>query len=316
MSISKKIIIEAFPPNTQKSRLHVFEKSSVTVGRSYDCDVILEDGFISPTHIKIELDALGKDFIVTDLNSDNGTIVHKSQLSDADKVLASGQECKIGKTRLRIFSGQHQVEPTRRLNFGTKLQTLFDRALFSIFLLMMSIGLGTAYEWMKSDPKKFMDEGIYREPAGIAIIIVLLAFGGALSQIISHRKPNFSREISLWSIFMILLVGFEWLFYPVVYFYIPNAQVEMLVTGALIFGFCLCGGGIISYVHDGRLARKTMVLTLMFGLAIPGLLVVYSLGYNSSPQFPSELRVGDFSHMHLQSAEEFLTNAGEQFKTP
>ncbi len=316
MSINKKIIVEAFPPNTQKSRLHVFEKGSITVGRSYDCDVILEDGFVSPEHVKIELDAHGKDFLITDLESDNGTVIRKSRLNGAEVPFTSGQNCKIGKTRLRIFSGQHQIEPTRHLNFGTKLQAFFDHALFSIFLFLTSICFGTTYEWIKADSKKFMDEEIYQQPAGVAVLILILALGGALSQVISHRKPNFAREISVWSIFVILMVGFEWLLSPMIYFWMPDQKVELFATSTIILVLSLCGGAFLSYVHDGRFVRKTMVLTLMIGVFIPGILMVSTLGYNASPEFPSQLRVGDFSHIHLQSAEEFLTNAQEQFETP
>src|SRR5688572_30606658 len=67
----------------------VFDQSSVVIGRTADCDVILYDPGVSRKHARIF--SQGKSYYVEDMGSSNGTkvngsVVKKKQLADGDAV--------------------------------------------------------------------------------------------------------------------------------------------------------------------------------------------------------------------------------------
>src|SRR5437879_1252057 len=73
----------------EAGREFVFEQSSVVIGRTSECDVVLYDPGVSRKHARIF--AEGEGWFVEDMGSSNGTkvngsIIKKKQLSDGDAV--------------------------------------------------------------------------------------------------------------------------------------------------------------------------------------------------------------------------------------
>jgi pSer/pThr/pTyr-binding forkhead associated (FHA) protein len=85
-------------------------RGSVTIGRSPRAqnDVVLEnDGMVSRRHARIELDADGQ-FTLYDLNTTNGTRVNGRKVDN--QTLKSGDEVKIGETRLVFYRDQEEED--------------------------------------------------------------------------------------------------------------------------------------------------------------------------------------------------------------
>jgi pSer/pThr/pTyr-binding forkhead associated (FHA) protein len=70
--------------------------SEVTIGRSNDAPMRLTDQLASRTHARI--DRRGSTFVLTDLNSTNGTFVNDRSVHD--HVLRDGDRIRIGRTQL------------------------------------------------------------------------------------------------------------------------------------------------------------------------------------------------------------------------
>lgn len=85
----------------EAGRRITLDRSSVHLGRSTACDVVLEDSTVSRQHARI--DQKGGHYVVTDVGSLNGTYVNRSPVSRA-AVLNDGDEIRIGIFRL-IFRG-------------------------------------------------------------------------------------------------------------------------------------------------------------------------------------------------------------------
>jgi pSer/pThr/pTyr-binding forkhead associated (FHA) protein len=66
---------------------------SVSIGRSDHNDIIVDDSFVSYEHACIT--AVKQNFILTDLNSTNGTYLNDNKI-DSDVVLQPGDAIKIG----------------------------------------------------------------------------------------------------------------------------------------------------------------------------------------------------------------------------
>jgi ribosomal protein L40E len=76
------------------------EHDRVTVGRSPDCEIFLDDVTVSRKHAALTRD--GNGFSIQDEGSLNGTFVNKKRVEGAQ--LEDGDEIQIGKYRLTFLS--------------------------------------------------------------------------------------------------------------------------------------------------------------------------------------------------------------------
>jgi ribosomal protein L40E len=77
------------------------EHDRVTIGRSPDCEIFLDDVTVSRKHAVIAKD--GDAFRIEDEGSLNGTFVNKKRVEASE--LENGDELQIGKYRLTYLSG-------------------------------------------------------------------------------------------------------------------------------------------------------------------------------------------------------------------
>lgn len=73
--------------------------AGVTVGRSRQCDVTLDDPNVSRTHAEIR--PRGGSWVLTDLGSTNGSRLNGRRL-DGSEVLKPGDEIDLGTSRIRF----------------------------------------------------------------------------------------------------------------------------------------------------------------------------------------------------------------------
>ena len=81
----------------------------IHVGRAYSNEVVIDDPYVCPAHVTIELDDRGS-LIARDLNSVNGLRFGKKRV--AMLALNSGSQFQIGHTILRYRSFDHPLAPT------------------------------------------------------------------------------------------------------------------------------------------------------------------------------------------------------------
>ncbi len=85
-----------------------------TLGRAYDCEVILDDAYVSPHHARIVRGVDGA-LWVEDRQSLNGTWVDDAAVAGSGwRIVDDGIVC-LGETRLRFRSPSHAVVEARRL---------------------------------------------------------------------------------------------------------------------------------------------------------------------------------------------------------
>lgn len=94
--VGARIAVESFP---------------VAVGRAYGNQVIVDDPFVCPLHLKITQDDQGR-LLASDLDSVNGTYAAASKDRVAQLELQSGSQFRIGHTTLRYVSVDHPLAPT------------------------------------------------------------------------------------------------------------------------------------------------------------------------------------------------------------
>ena len=75
-------------------------QGTVVIGRSSDCDLVIEDSAISREHARVEVD--GASVVIHDLSSRNGTWVNGERAESAE--LNSGDEVALGRVILVLMS--------------------------------------------------------------------------------------------------------------------------------------------------------------------------------------------------------------------
>jgi hypothetical protein len=84
-----------------------------TVGRAYSNDVVLADRFVCPRHLRIDRADDGA-FVVEDVGSVNGLSVGPREEMVERATLGPGGVFRIGRSTLRLLTGETPVEPTLR----------------------------------------------------------------------------------------------------------------------------------------------------------------------------------------------------------
>jgi hypothetical protein len=78
------------------------ENERVTIGRSPDCDIFLDDVTVSRKHAVFRRE--GGRYHVSDVGSLNGTYVNRERIDEV--ALQTGDEVQIGKFRLVFYAGK------------------------------------------------------------------------------------------------------------------------------------------------------------------------------------------------------------------
>ncbi|MFO7870542.1 MAG: sigma 54-interacting transcriptional regulator [Kiritimatiellia bacterium] len=82
-----------------KGREFTMDKELFTIGSDPHCDLVLDDGTVSRRHCELEMSSEG--YLIRDLGSTNGTIIHGIKIKEA--VLGQETEFRLGNSRI-IFS--------------------------------------------------------------------------------------------------------------------------------------------------------------------------------------------------------------------
>lgn len=92
---------------------HIKTSGTVTVGRSYTCDIILSDAHIEAVQLIFHLDEGVRTVEVVDSTNPvlrNGAITRPGRYP-----FVSGDEWALGKTRMHVFNEQHPVGPAEKM---------------------------------------------------------------------------------------------------------------------------------------------------------------------------------------------------------
>lgn len=107
------VIVEILGWGGRCRRYFTVHSQTVTIGRAYDNDVVVDDVHVSPHHMRLEREYGG--WRALDLHSLNGVQVVKNP-GNSKELLASGAEIKIGRTRLRLVAMDQKIEDAKPLH--------------------------------------------------------------------------------------------------------------------------------------------------------------------------------------------------------
>lgn len=287
-------------------------KQTVTIGRSYENDVVLSDNHISGHHLR--LDAVGDNWQLTDLDSLNGTqVVRNSGGSEA--LLASGSEIKLGRTRLRILRADHPIEPAKPLHRLDREVGKLGKLAVWLPLLIAVVGFEVIELYLHSVTKwewKNIIAGLLNNQLTPFLIA---AFWALIGRLIRH-EGNFFGQLSLILIASLIYTLSSWL-WRVTGYNASTAFFTVWVAGT--FNWIL-----LALLLSANIALATNLLPVYRWISACGitvLIVVMTLAnslqrwgeFSPYPKYYSELEPPILQFSGATSREAFISEAEQLF---
>ncbi|MBX6332864.1 MAG: FHA domain-containing protein [Gemmatimonadaceae bacterium] len=186
-----------------------------TIGRGYDNDVILDDPYACPTHVRITEDADGT-LVAEDVGSVNGLRVGRNGARVPRVPLRHGTELRIGRTIVRCCDPAHPVPPA--LADDDQERGVAGRILASarwrVAAICASVPALVAFEYTASIDRAGGVKAL-SETVVLLLLLTLWSGGWALaSRVVSHRFA-FTRHFAYATLMAVAFTAFgavtEWL---------------------------------------------------------------------------------------------------------
>jgi pSer/pThr/pTyr-binding forkhead associated (FHA) protein len=291
------IVIEIIPNRkNQMPRPVLYNKNSVTLGRAFDCDIIIDDPYIAPRHIEISSGEKGLQ--IKDLNTINGVKHHKSLILNEKHYIKSGDEILIGRTKVKIYSSEHLIEPEKRIGFSTFTRMALNRYLQAILLFVAAFAMFFAWEWYLSTDKDFLKYDGVTILMSYPIVFLTVALFIAFSDFIMRHHFRLSLAVSLLSIFVIFFIPLEFPITFVSYFidnYKTSVIVEIFMWSSFLYFFLLA----TNLLYKDQILKRDLLVNLLIAVTVVtiGYLEDIPIGYDPHPRY---------SHILLPKAEVFV----------
>jgi len=161
----------------------------LSVGRSYDNDVILDDAYVAARHLKVFHDETGQ-LVAEDLGSANGMYLDRGKKRLARVVVDGNVPIRVGHTLIRIRETSHAVEDERLVQSGRRLVPVVAALVLGVLLL----GIDATKTWFSQTGEPHLSN--YLLPALVLIGIALLWIGmwSLLSRLFSGQS-HFLRHV-------------------------------------------------------------------------------------------------------------------------
>ncbi len=96
----------------EKGRIISLSENEYTVGRSDECSAHIPNDAVSSNHCRLQKNEFG-DYVITDLNSTNGTVVNGRKVQNA--LLANGDIIRLGTVEI-LYESPNKPDNTETVN--------------------------------------------------------------------------------------------------------------------------------------------------------------------------------------------------------
>ena len=140
----EKLILEL--THQGKASYHSLTKFPVTIGRAYDCDIVVPEITVSPKHLEIH--ATDQGFELSSVGGENGTILNKQAMGEHESVaIALPSTLKMGGLKAKLLDPDMQIAPTQLTNKGGVWSSLLSNPFWAFLFVTLTafIIVGSKY---------------------------------------------------------------------------------------------------------------------------------------------------------------------------
>ena len=112
--MGEMIWVEVLSRHRDVTARHRCDGAEIHIGRGYDNDVVLDDPFVAPKHLRIVRDSDGK-LIAEDLGSVNGLVLDGEKVKRERIILDGHRPVLVGHTLLRVRTADFPIQTERRV---------------------------------------------------------------------------------------------------------------------------------------------------------------------------------------------------------
>lgn len=168
------------------------DQSPVTIGRAYNCQVIIDDPYVCPQHVKVSLTENGE-LLIEDLCSVNGLAVDKHGAKQSQLKLRPGDDCFIGWTKLRFRYRDEQVVPARLDHSRQLVFSLLQQPRFLAILILLPFFQLVFIAWLDQVTQVELHELLISPVTVYAFLIVWALVWSVVGKLLVHRACFFTH---------------------------------------------------------------------------------------------------------------------------
>ncbi len=278
-----KIVLEIDRPSGLPAEYRSLDQDSVMIGRGFDNDVIINDPYVEARHVCIRRTESG--WSCEDLGGANGTFL-TGQDGKGEKVrvngtatLCSGDVLGIGRTAIRVWEGQHPVEPARILPVA-RIPSFFaypHKTGLNLFFALLAFYAVFYFVFYHLNPRKEIPLMMILAEETLALVC-LVAWAGVWATITrSAKRQHRMGQHLLFTCQWVILNYFAGVLLKNIIFFFCDETVAMVLS-CITFGLL---GGFVLYVHmaiaTNMSAVKRAVVSgcIMLSMIVLGVLLFY-----------------------------------------
>ncbi len=304
-------ILDRFGKVKQRNRV---EQYPFTIGRSYENNIIIDDPYISPVHLTIELNTSNDNNLLTvkDNDSDNGLFSIAPLKQHDNLIIHDNLRIRIGHTDVRFRSLHYQVKETAlQRSTPSKLSMLATNFYSFLFIWIVTGGILLLDEYFAETGQvntKSTFSGI------VAMYFLYTAWAGLwsiASKIITHRFYFTFHAILVsliifgLSVIEVISENIEFSFSLVNFSWWVLAVTTLLFTIALIYGH-------LSF--SSTLSKKKMFIAAILSAGSINF-VIHLTQFLGKPEYSSQLvysksiKAPDFIMSNIRTSNDFFAAA-------
>jgi len=305
------IIIEVLEKSGKVKERSRHDHFPVRIGRSYQNEIILDDVYISPNHLSIEVD--GEGFLqVRDLNSENGAFLLPSSNRITQVPVKEETLLRVGHTTIRIRLPHFQVGPTRGETPERKRvwQLVQGPKLFLVMLLLTGAAM-VLDSYLSRFTKLQVADLLEDVFLSFGLLVLWAGFWALISKL--NRKQSFFVDHGTVACTAILgLLVSNHIYEYLVFVFSAFVPKEFFLYGVLLI---LLGLTIYGHLRFSILqpSKNLAIITAIVSITIVGLggtvVELKSTQFSTTLNYPAQLKPLPLKLVYSSSIDDFFKRA-------
>jgi hypothetical protein len=302
------VVVEVLDRVGKVKERHRIDHFPFNIGRSYHNDLILDDGYVSPEHLVVDLDE-HQDIVVRDNDSTNGLFTLHPLTQHETIAVEDDTRLRIGHTDLRFRFPHHAVKETvLERNKPSRLIMIATNTLLLpvVWALTAAALLGI---WYLSSTEEVSVNALLRDALNIFIFIAAWAFAWSIaSKVVTHRF--FYAFHAIWiSLLIVASTVIEYVAEYVEFVFGTDGLADWItvVTGLALVGLLFYGHLRYSSVFSKQRTRNISAAAAVILVAVVQLIMVLSEPeFSNKPHYSTVVKPPAFVLREPVSMEQFF----------
>lgn len=190
-----ELILELLGTTNNLLERQKFSKDTVSIGRGYSNDLIINDEHADVEHARLELDSEGRWWIV-DQGSVNGVRPARSKQRIERRAIESGDVFVLGRNKLRIYFSSHPMPPAVRIRWIESFLLWLGKPMVLTGMVLSYIGVKAVSSYLTSIGE-FSWTAFFSRNIGEVFGFIALAIAVYFLSVLFRRGGNFMSHVSV-----------------------------------------------------------------------------------------------------------------------